>query len=502
MNTTIAPLGPDLSRDTDRKMKRRGFLGRVGGGTVAALAAVELAGTDRAAAMPRSSRRGGQQPPLHVGAALHYERWGRFDGALTDDLEVMAQAGATSFRDDFHWADVEQEKGVLKVPQPHDAYVRRGAELGLRPLLILDYANPFYDDYDRPTSDEAIEAFARYAEFLARNFKGVVTHYEVWNEWDIGIGGGNIVEGGTPEDYLRVLRAVYSRLKAVDPHITVVSGGMTNAGIYNGFLDALLGGGVLDNCDVLGVHPYNYGDLPVEKRRPEAWWQAMNGLRERLHQHTSGEDFPVYCTEMGWPTQIDDRGVDQQTQAEYCARMYLLARTLPFIRGIWFYEFQDKGYNYLDNESNFGIVRPDLTPKQSYHTFAAVAGLVTSATSAELLESPDADIRAVRLAGGEVPELRRGDVIAVWSAHQDHDWSVVLRHESGRGDTVEVAELGRQSMRRRWRRSEWYDHPDAPVIEDEIQLTLRRTPMLLSGGPMGRVRVTEVVRREFPESER
>ena len=93
---------------------------------------------------------------------------------------------------------VEREKGKLAMPEQFDTYVRKAAAEGLNVLLILDYANRFYDDGDRPRSPEAIEGFCRYAEFVVRHFGKDVRMYEIWNEWDIGI--------GLPEQHRRAAR--------------------------------------------------------------------------------------------------------------------------------------------------------------------------------------------------------------------------------------------------------------------------------------------------------
>jgi hypothetical protein len=433
-----------------------------------------------------------------MGVGTHF---GQDKGYLEGNLDVMEQAGVTSLRDEIHWAEVEREKGVLEVPPSRDEYVRRAAARGIEPLLILDYANPFYDGYRRPTSREGIEGFTRYAEFMAEHFKGVVKSFEVWNEYDIPIGGGNIQGSGDPAAYVRMLKPVYARLKEIDPRITVVAGGMTNAGMYNGFLDGLLENGVLEYCDVLSVHPYNFGQMPLQKRRPEAWWGEMQYyLRPKLRRYNRGEDFPVYVTEMGWPTQINDTGVTQELAAAYCARLYLLAGTLPFLRGIWWYDFQDDFWSFDDREGNFGLVRPDLTPKEAYHAYAAVSDLVAAGAYERRLDTPDPDIWAVLYAAPRGAARRFGrDVLAVWSAHLDDDWSVVLR--SRRPKPVALEQVGRPALDRDWGRREWYDDRGAPVIPNELEVTLRRMPVLVRGD-LDSVSVTRVTRRDFPEMTR
>ena len=49
-----------------------------------------------------------------------------------------------------------------------DALGRRG----IRPVFILDYGNPLYDNGLAPQTDEARQAFARFAAAGAARFKG------------------------------------------------------------------------------------------------------------------------------------------------------------------------------------------------------------------------------------------------------------------------------------------------------------------------------------------
>src|SRR5207248_11095669 len=135
-----------------------------------------------------------------------------------------------------------------------------------------------------------------------------------------------------------------------------------------------------------------------------------------------GKPAPLYVTEMGWPTQIDKRGMPPRASADFLARMYLLSRTLPFMKGIWWYDFQDDGWNATYNEANFGIVRPDLTPKPAYFALAGVAGLVSTSEYIGRVDTGDPDVYVLKFR-----QKSGKEVWAVWSAHEDDDWQVELK---------------------------------------------------------------------------
>src|SRR5450759_96083 len=168
--------------------------------------------------------------PFVVGACTHF---GQGKGLLKAKLSMMRQAGISSFRDEVGWRAIEKTKGQYEMPAAWDEFVDQGRKAGSEPLLILDYGNPLYDSGDKPRSAEAIEAFTKYAEFVVRHFQGRVKLYEVWNEWDIAIGSRT---PGSADDYAALLKAVYSRIKAVDPSITVFGGAPTPGGVTNGGL--------------------------------------------------------------------------------------------------------------------------------------------------------------------------------------------------------------------------------------------------------------------------
>ncbi|GAA5000589.1 cellulase family glycosylhydrolase [Actinopolymorpha pittospori] len=427
-----------------------------------------------------------------MGAGTHFIGQGKGNpDSLTD---ILRQAGATTIRDEISWGQVETQPSVLSVPPAQDEYVRSAVASGLDVLIILDYGNRFYDQGERPTSEAAMAAFTRYATFMAKHFRGVVNKFEIWNEWDIPIGG--VTGPGDPADYMRLVRTVSVALKEVDPNITVVAGAMTNAAMYNGFLDGTLAGGLLQHCDVVSAHPYNWGE-ELQARRPEAWLTRMDWLQSKLRDHNGGRDFPVYVTEMGWPTQIDERGIATNRAGAHCARMYLLAATLPYLKGLWWYDLQDDGWGATEPEDNFGLIRADETPKPSYYSYAAAAAFLRGARFRRRIPTPDADAWALFFSS-----QGSHDAIALWSAHLDDDWSVVLRDTHGKGNgKLTVEELGRPAIPRRWGRREWYSDQDAPILHDEMEVTLRRNPIIVRGSLDG-VEVTRVTKRPFPESSR
>ena len=402
-----------------------------------------------------------------VGVCTHFSQG---KGLLPVNLSLIRQAGANALRDETGWNRLESVKGQLKMPDEWDAFVRRAAAMGIRPLLILDYGNRFYDNGDKPLSGEALEGFARYSEFVVRHFKGVVHDYEVWNEYDIRIGG---TSPGSAEDYARMLRKVYPRIKAVDPSITVYGGAMTSGGIDKGWLESMLAAGALADLDVVSIHSYNHLE-PGRGHTPEAWAEWTRKVEETVRKHNGGKAAPLAVSEMGWPTQSDKFGATPQAAADYLARMFLLGRGMPFLKGIWWYDFQDDGWNSTDAENNFGMVRPDLTPKPAYFALAGIAEAM-QADPMGRVDAGDPDVYVLKFRGAAK------DIWAIWSAHEDGDWQVTLKTAAANPKALSVAKVGARPFEREWGGRDWPGVRGARAVPDEMSLTVRGTPWLLSG---------------------
>src|SRR4051794_30306926 len=108
-----------------------------------------------------------------------------------DGTQLMSQfktLALRTYRMEYRWDWVEHQKGEYRIDPAVDAFVRQSSAEGLQPLIVLGMGNSFYDSGGLPTSEAAQQAFADYAAYLAARYRGVVKHYEVWNEWNAGAG--------------------------------------------------------------------------------------------------------------------------------------------------------------------------------------------------------------------------------------------------------------------------------------------------------------------------
>src|SRR5437867_2815532 len=327
-----------------------------------------------------------------AGTCVHFEA----QKTDPDEFWVESQQLATNtFRTEIPWWDIERAKGQLAFPsslEGVDRTINNAANRGAHPLIILGYGNQFYDAGSFPLSDIAQAAFVRYTEFVALRYKQKVRHYELWNEWNIGLSTGKPIPykySGSGKDYSRLLKKVYRAIKAIDPGAAVIAGAVANRDLtwINEMIDSADG-----EYDGISVHPYNYSN-GWEGRTPEEAVQWLSLLHQVLPPSAS-----VFVTEIGWPTYAGPHTTDKATVGDYLARFYLLSRAKPFIKGIWWYDFQDDGNDPADSEQNFGIVSRGYVPKPAFFAMRDVAGEVSQASAASTVELGN-NFRAVRLVG-------------------------------------------------------------------------------------------------------
>jgi hypothetical protein len=365
-------------------------------------------------------------------------------------LGLIRDAGIGFLRDDIRWSQVEQTRNVYAMSGESDRIVNEALRNGIQPLLILCYGNQFYDNGLYPVSPEAVEGFARFAEFAVRHFKGRVRYYEVWNEWNVGTGVSDNIFYGAPAPYVALLKTVYPRLKQIDPGITVIGGVISGNGTRDGWMEAACRLGLLDHLDALSYHPYCYG-APGAERVPDI------GLMKRIRQNAGimrryqKRDTPVFLTELGWPTHLAQNGSSPQDEARFLARSFLLARTAPFIKGLWWYDFSDDGLDRTDPEENYGIVAHDLTPKPAYAAMRDVCGLFAEAQyTGEVDAGPDIRILKFTAPSGEASWV-------AWALDDTEDWEVTFtRRASSQSDPppAPITQMGGAGTERAWNRKD------------------------------------------------
>jgi hypothetical protein len=191
-----------------------------------------------------------------------------FSGYPLATMRLLQSYGIDQFRDEISWGAYEVQKDRLAMPGYGAAFLKRSKELGMRPLLILCYADRFHDHGDYPNSPEAIEAFGKYSVDVVRQTRGLVDRFEVWNEWVGGCGmeGRNGQHDG--EAYGKLLAPTYQAIKAAFPETKVVGiGGEYGAQCAENILGAIRTAGT-NSMDAWSIHPLLARGSPTQGAGP------------------------------------------------------------------------------------------------------------------------------------------------------------------------------------------------------------------------------------------
>ncbi len=393
--------------------------------------------------------------PFVVGVCAHELHKGDPSGRA---YAMMRDAGITSVRTDAHWAYVERQPNQLKIEPSWQRYLKETARHGLSTQFILGYGNQHHGGGEKPRSEPVRAAYNRYVDFVTENLKGQVAYYEIWNEWDVE----DPRDPAFTQDYARLIADAAGIIRQRDPAATVLAGAVTSQGIESGFALRLLENGLMQSVDGLSLHPYVHC-RGWRRNTPEAWIDWMAEVDKELTR-AAGRPVPLYLTEMAWPSHQGACGIDENLQAAYLARAFFLARTLPNIKGMWWYDFRNDGTDKTEREHNFGLVRQDFTPKPAYPVLAAISEIVSQYAYLGRLENTANDVVMLRFARGE------DELLVAWSTGKPR--TVELRgNENNEGITGRVAMIdtaqprhGRVTTGNEWR---------CPASDDACSTTVK-----------------------------
>lgn len=200
----------------------------------------------------------------------------------------------------------------------------------------------FRMDLPWPSNWEAFRTSVRQraAELSALGVEAIEVHNEpnLANEWP---------HGPNAWEYTQMLRVAYTQIKAVNPNIIVVSGGLAptiTTADRKAISDLDYAAEMLDNgaaqwFDVFGYHPYGYNQPPEAEPSYDTLTFRRAELIRKLFEDRGIYDKQIWMTEFGWLRDPAEDGVScsesdpnfagfawlrvsGQTQADYTVRAF------------------------------------------------------------------------------------------------------------------------------------------------------------------------------------
>lgn len=330
-----------------------------------------------------------RETPLLIGANTHFgtvHEYGYTSAKV--GLEQLHAIGANSFRDYLPWQsfDFTAKNGpVLTKSQRLMNFLPQAA--GLRPLINVGLTNSFVPGGVPPISDDALRSFQSYLDKATEAMAPYKPIYEIWNEWNIGIGTGvdmpRLTGEGPASDpraavhYVRVAKAAVREIRRQSPEATILVGAVGDD-VDWAWARAIVREGALDSADGLSIHLYNHC-LKAPKRTANELIERAKLLQSALKDIRGGRTTPIYVTEFGWPTHKGKCAVDPNDAAVNFSQFILQASSLPWIKGIWQHELKNIGPDPTDPENNFGLFTYDNKPKPGECFVREAAAIVRNA---------------------------------------------------------------------------------------------------------------------------
>ena len=294
--------------------------------------------------------------------------------------EEVARSGAGWVRIDVDWTAVEPTPGTFRWTEL-DRVETEARRAGLKVLGVLAYtpawARPAGTTDKAPPTDPA--AFARFAGAVAARYAADTTAFRAWEIWNEPNVSTFWQPAPDPAGYAALLRAAANAMRAADPDVVIVSGGVAPAVddpagaeiAPETFVAAVLANGASSSFDVLGAHPYSYPARP-DDLTTQAWnsFVRLPLLRAALDR-AGRRAVPIWLTEVGAPTGSASRAVSETDQADIIERAVRAARTLPYVQRTFVYTLRDRaGAPADDLEAHFGLQRADGSLKPAWTAFA------------------------------------------------------------------------------------------------------------------------------------
>ena len=330
--------------------------------------------------------------PVGVDVAM---AWFYRQEKLASVANLCALAGMNRVRDRLNWADLEPKQGVFAATNLYDFSARAQAAAGLQVLQVGHYSPPWANPNGKRFPPDLRDTY-NFHRAMALRWRGEVGAFEPWNEADIPMFGGH-----TGGDMASLQKAVYLGLKAGNPKVIA--------------------------C--LNVFALHRAATLRDLRENEAWpyFDTFN-----LHHYEAFDSYPKLYSDFravsaGKPLWVTECSVpvkwagdarlqepserDLRVQSERVTMTYACAlQEGP--EAVFYFVLP----HCVEGQTQFGVLRPDLTPRPAFLALAAVGRLLADAKPLGRLQAASDPIRAYLFRAR--PDGLRADVLVAWSERE------------------------------------------------------------------------------------
>ena len=348
-------------------------------------------------------------PEFLFGVCSHPERWSDRDREL--EYQAAALCGIKYLRATPGWGYVQPTPGEWKTDYLNGQLETCGAYgielqgfLGFNPKWAVppELQKKHWLVWSRSYPDET--AFAAYAQRMAKEFRGRIRNWELWNEPELQRGAISA------EEFTKLQKLAYKSVKKGNPDAVMMSGGFAGGNTHQAMKDKQFMEKVLKNAaGSYEIHlTHNHGNFGAYVAVVE---QHLLPLRKRA----GADRIPWFPNE----TAISSLFGTERNQAQTLYKKLIYSWARGAIGYAW-YDLRNDGYDASNGEHNYGMITTDFRPKPVYSVYNHLARTFRKAHFAEQFAAPEG-VWAFRF---ETPE---GQLVPLWN---ESDLPVLLALKS------------------------------------------------------------------------
>jgi hypothetical protein len=331
---------------------------------------------------------------LDVAMAWFYPK-----GKMPEAASLCALAGVNRVRDRLSWGEIQPSPGEWAARTRYDESADAQSAAGLQVLQVLHASPPWANPSTKRFPLDLRQAY-EFFRGVGMRWRGQVQAFEPWNEADIEVFGGH-----TGSEMATLQKAAYLGLKAGDPDVTAclnVFATHTRAQLTD--LDQNEASGYFDTFNLHHYAPFE--DYP----RLYADFRALSAGK------------PLWVTECALPVKwAGDEKLKEPTDADLRVQAERVAKTFACSlhegANATFYFLLP---HYTEGQTQFGLLRPDLTPRPGYVALAAVGRLLADAKPLGQLQGLSDGLQGYVFRAK--PDGHSREVMVAWATGEGRDF--------------------------------------------------------------------------------
>ncbi len=308
---------------------------------------------------------------------------------------LAALAGMNWVRDRLNWPEMEPARGQFAESNRYDFSLHAQSAAGLQLLDVTHISPPWANPINKRFPLDLRDAYD-YHRRIASRWRGQVGAFEPWNEADIDVFGGH-----TGSEMASLQKAAFLGLKAGNPKVI---------GCLNVF--ALHRRATLDDLAANEAWPY-FDTFNLHHYEPFA---AYPQLYADFRAVSAGR--PLWVTECslhvkwtGDPGLQEPSWDDLRLQSERLVVTYAQALH-ERARAVFFFILP----HFVEGQTQFGVLRRDLTPRPAFLALAAVGRLLADAEPLGRLKTDSDEVHGFGFRAK--PDGKITTVLVLWSDNE------------------------------------------------------------------------------------